>query len=179
MSGYGETMRTLLALTALMLVLAGAVWWKTRPAENINNMPATTSSDSRVGIATVGMAGSGPTEANFPTTPPNDGGQDHELPPEPGAGQDSAPPVDPTPPQVDPEPVVIPPKPPVVPAILQYTVVSGDSLYGIVKRAYGTAPEDLVNTIATANGLADPSALGLGQVLRLPVIEGFTAPQKP
>lgn len=164
-----------------MLVLAGAVWWKTRPAENANHMPPTTSSDSRIGVATVGLEGSRPTEASFPASRTTDGGGDHELPATSTPGSTAR--VAPTPLQGDLEPVVdepaVMPTPPVVPMVLKYTVVSGDSLYGIVRRAYGTAPEHLIDAIATANGLDDPSALDLGQVLRLPIIDGFNAPQKP
>ena len=167
-----------------MLVLAGAVWWKTRPAENTNTMPPTTSSDSRIGIATVGMEGSRPTEASFPANQTTDGGGDHKLPVNSGSGQDSnsKTPVSPTPAQVDLEetpnqPML--PKPPVVATVLEYTVVPGDTLYGIVQRAYGTATEGLIDAVAAANGMVDPSTLDLGQVLRLPTIEGFSAPLKP
>jgi nucleoid-associated protein YgaU len=175
-------MRTLLALTTLMLVLAGAVWWKTRPAENTNQMPPTTSQDTRVGIATVGLEGSRPVEASFPTGPKTDGGGDHELPAKTSSNTDSEETTSATPKPVKELPVDTPPvtpTPPVVAAVLEYTVVSGDSLYGIVRRAYGSAPERLIDAVATANHMDDPSSLNLGQVLRLPIIEGFPAPQKP
>ena len=167
-------MRTLLALTALMLVLAGAVWWKTRPVENMNHMPPTTSSDSGLGIATVGMKNASPAEASFPVKAKSDGDADHALPMSPAEDPNAA-----IAPQPDPAPPVKPtPKPPVNQP-LRHTVVQGDTLYSLVSRAYGMAPETLLQAVAEANGLRDPSALDLGQVLILPVLEGFKAPQKP
>jgi len=157
-----------------MLVLAGAVWWKTRPEENINNMPPTTSSDAGLGIATVGMRDANPTEASFPVKAKNDGEGDHELPivsPE-AQNAEIVPQLEPVLP-VDPSP-----KPPVS-LVLRHTVVEGDTLYSLVSRAYGMAPETLLHAVAEANDLRDPSALNLGQVLVLPVLEGFKAPQKP
>ncbi|MCP4092931.1 MAG: LysM peptidoglycan-binding domain-containing protein [Planctomycetes bacterium] len=180
-------MRTLLALTVLMLVLAGAVWWKTRPEENNQKLPPTTVNDSRVGVSTVGMepGTSIPTDASFPPRPntnpyerPNsDADGDHEgedtktnlavNPPE----ED---PVNPTPVEPDPTP------PPVVePQVLMHTIVAGDTFYSLIRSYYGTAPESLLDAVAEANSLSDPGSLNLDQKILMPVIDGFRAPKKP
>lgn len=178
-------MRTLLALTVLMLALAGAVWWKTRPADDIGKLPPTTASDSRVGVATVGME-KGTTipkakDASFPKKRPfSDAPGDHEG--EEGKtslaantpGEDSV--VPPTPPVVEPEPT---PPPVVESKSVRHTIVQGDTLYTLVKLAYGTAPEALIDAVAEANNLKDPGSLQPGQVILLPVVDGFSAPKKP
>lgn len=177
---YGVPMRTLLALTVLMLVLAGAVWWKTRPTEDHEKLPPTTFNDSRVGVATVGMEPGKtiPTDASFPPRPNSDKDGNHEgddtktnlatNPPK----EDSV-----TPPVVEPNPEPTPPT--LVPQVVTHTIVEGDTLYSLVKRYYGTAPESLVDAVADANNLSDPGSLFLGQKLMMPVIDGFSAPKKP
>ena len=173
-------MRTLLALTALMLVLAGAVWWKTRPAEDLDNMPPTTISDENVGVATIGKEGSAPVEANYPKKSGSDGGGDHEGPVELDdnnrSGEQSPPDADDLTPPAPPN--ELEPTPPVAVAIT-HTIASGDTLYGLVTRAYGTAPQALVDAVAAANNMSDPGALEIGQVVTFPEISGFSAPQKP
>lgn len=167
-----------------MLVLAGAVWWKTRPVEDIDKLPPTTTSDSRVGVATVGMEkGTAiPTDANFPKRPNTDAGGDHEG--DDGKTElaaDSAnggPVVAPTPPVIQPDSTATPP-PVVEPKFVRHTIVEGDTLYSLVSRAYGTAPEGLVDAVAQANNLSDPGSLQLGQVIVFPPIDGFSAPKKP
>ena len=185
--GYGEVMRTLLALTALMLVLAGAVWWKTRPAEDASHLPPTTSSDERLGVVTVGLAEgqANPSEASFPTHPLNQPMSGEQEDANEEDARDSKP--------VNSSLELAPLKQPALPttdspsspeevlpaAALTYTVIAGDTFYSLVRRAYGTAPEALLDAVATANQLDDPSALEVGQVLKLPTIAGFKAPQKP
>jgi nucleoid-associated protein YgaU len=177
-------MRTLLALTVLMLVLAGAVWWKTRPVEDNENLPPTTISDSRVGVATVGMEPGTTiaTDASFPKRPNTDADGDHE-------GDDGKtalaadlskedPVVPPTPPIDEPDPEPTPP-PVVNTKVVTHTIVEGDNLYRLVTKAYGTAPEELLDAVAAANNLSDPGSLQLGQLIVFPVIDGFTAPKKP
>lgn len=62
---------------------------------------------------------------------------------------------------------------------LRYAVQPGDTLYSIVRRAYGAARTDLVEAVAAANRLEDSSSLEIGQVLVLPVVEGYPAPEPP
>ncbi|MGB0952273.1 MAG: LysM peptidoglycan-binding domain-containing protein [Planctomycetota bacterium] len=178
-------MRTLLALTALMLLLATAVWWKTRPGDAPTNLPATTSENPMRGVMTlgtdkeVGKQRNQVTDATFPKSNtakdvrPSDAGGDHEgevmeavAPPQPPV----QPPLDPTP---EPEPE------PVTPVGVTYTVQQGDNLYRIVVRAYGTGPSELVDAVAEANGMRDAGSLSVGQTLTLPLISGFAAPQQP
>lgn len=193
-------MRTLLGLTTLMLVLAAAVWWKTRAADDPSNLPPTTSSNPAEGVVTVGMKPAGSEESrnsrlgggsfqeaasrtepvrrgkadwsesrgDDPAQPPADnedlsGNQGAENP-APGPG---------TEPDLDPEP-----SPPVAQDFL-YRVAPGDTLYRIVVRHYGTAPESLVDAVAKANGISDPSRIAVGEDLKLPTVPGFAAPQRP
>lgn len=196
-------MRTLLGLTTLMLVLAAAVWWKTRAADDPSNLPPTTSSNSAEGVVTVGMKPAGSEEsrnsrlgggtfqeAASSNEPVRRGKADWsesrgDDPPQPPAGNDDlsgnqgaenpapGPGAEPT---VDPEPT--PATPPVAQDFL-YRVAPGDTLYRIVVRHYGTAPESLVDAVAKANGLNDPSRIAVGDDLKLPTVPGFAAPQRP
>jgi len=173
-------MRTLLALTALMLLLATAVWWKTQTTDEATNLPPTTQEDPYGGVVTLGTQGkTSLAEASFPktssSTQKSDGNGDHE------ARQDSQnedalpePPADiaPTPP-AKPDPIVE------VPTGRAYIIQSGDTLYRILVRAYGTAPEELIDAIAEANAMSDPSALTVGATLKLPLVSGFQPPQQP
>jgi LysM domain-containing protein len=59
-----------------------------------------------------------------------------------------------------------------------YIVQSNETMYGILMRAYGKASPDLIEAVAAANHMDDPSALNVGQSLRLPVVPGFPAPKK-
>lgn len=172
-------MRTLLALTALMLLLATAVWWKTKPTDEPVSLPPTTQEDPYSGVVTLGTKGkTNLADASFPKPkkPVTDGGGDHEagngsgnvvvVPPKPE-------PTPVTPPVVEPAPVVK------VPTGKSYVIQSGDTLYRILVRAYGTAPEELVDAVAEANAMTDPSALQVGATLKLPFVSGFQAPQQP
>lgn len=184
-------MRTLLALTGLMLLLAGAVWWKTRPGDTPTNLPPTTSENPLRGVSTLGVKEDTTKPRNrmadteFPSTPksgmdarPSDAGGDHEATPIP-AVIDPTPPVDPAPPAFEPEPEPTPDVNPVPAVGVRYTVQSGDTLYRIVVNHYGTAPEALVDAVAEANGMRDAGSLGVGQVLELPLVSGFPGPKRP
>lgn len=174
---YSADMRTLLALTALMLLLATAVWWKTKPTDEPTKLPPTTQEDPYSGVVTLGTKGKTTlAEASFPKPKkmPTDGGGDHE-----GSSQSNN--VDALPPLPEPEPVE-PSKPdPViqVPTGKTYIIQSGDTLYRILVRAYGSAPEELVDAIAEANAMNDPGALQVGATLKLPIVSGFEPPQQP
>jgi len=62
---------------------------------------------------------------------------------------------------------------------LTYTVKSGDSFYRILQRHYGSADDALLNAVADANQVSDPSALSVGQTLILPVLPGQRPPSRP
>jgi nucleoid-associated protein YgaU len=62
---------------------------------------------------------------------------------------------------------------------LRYTVKEGDTLYGILSRAYGKANQALIDSVAVASDLDDPSRLSPGMVLVLPQVPGFDAPKRP
>ncbi len=62
---------------------------------------------------------------------------------------------------------------------VHYTVQDGDTLYRILMNAYGKATPDLIEEIASANDMDDPGAISPGDVLILPVIEGYQDPIKP
>lgn len=190
-------MRTLLALTALMLLLATAVWWKTRPSDAPDNLPPTTAEDSLRGVATlgvkqeVGQPRNRLTDAQFPqgddrkTARPSDARGDHEGNPS-GASHIPADPRTIHDLPKDPAPVVTPapkpePKPePVAPKVrVSYTVEAGDNLYRIVVKHYGTGPSELVDAVAEANGIRDASALSVGQTLELPLVSGYPEPKRP
>lgn len=193
-------MRTLLGLTTLMLVLAAAVWWKTRAADDPSNLPPTTSPNSAEGVLTVGMKPAGSKEsrnsrlgggkfqeAASHTEPMRRGKADwsesrgddvrkssegnDDLSGKQGENSLASGPAS--------EPAEIPePTPPVAQDFL-YRVAPGDTLYRIVVRHYGTAPESLVDAVAKANDLSDPSRIAVGEDLKLPTVTGFAAPQRP
>lgn len=56
-------------------------------------------------------------------------------------------------------------------------MAAGETLYSIVRAAYGSAPAGLVAAVARANGMADASRIRSGQVLRLPRVPGFPDPR--
>lgn len=80
-----------------------------------------------------------------------------------------------------PAPVEVTPEPPVEEELagLRYTVQSGDTLYGILMRAYGKADEALIDSIAVASDLDDPSQLSVGLTLILPKVPGYQDPKQP
>ncbi len=183
-------MRLLLLLTALMLAIAGGVWWKTtRSADGDPNGALQT--DPGLGIATFGAApatnsGAAPDHAPPVAAPASSGRGDLALPSEAVLrnpheqatnGDPKEPPTAAN--EVKPPPAPVTPPAAAAPATADraYTVKSGDTLYQIVKRAYGTAPQELVADVAKANGMKDPSALKVGQKLKLPSLAGYPAPK--
>lgn len=77
-------------------------------------------------------------------------------------------------PEAEPEPApaqtiteaAAPPPPPPPPAPRTYTVESGDSLWAIAERFYGDG--NRYGEIASANGIANPDLINVGQVLTIP-----------
>jgi len=187
-----------------MLVLAAAVWWKTRAADDPSNLPPKTSALASEGVVTVGMKPAGSEESRHSRlgggtfqeaasrTEPTRRGQadwsesrgddvsstpngNDDLRGNLGAGKGPAP-------GPGSEPVVPPASTPPTPPVAQdflYQVAPGDTLYRIVVRHYGTAPESLIDAVAKANGLTDPSRIAVGEDLKLPKVPGFAAPQRP
>jgi phage tail protein X len=186
-------MRTLIGLTTLMLVLAAAVWWKTRAADDPGQLPPTTTSNPREGVATVGLpegarttstpvggGGGRATEAGFGSGEPGgtaEAGDGSEMGDWISSGGDepNTRESDPMPPPVVDAPAAEPP----TPTALKHTVAEGENLYRIVLKAYGTAPAALIDAVAAANGLGDPGQLGAGAVIELPELPGYPAPARP
>lgn len=65
-----------------------------------------------------------------------------------------------------PEAVPAPPAPEAPPAPRTYTVESGDTLWAIAERFYGDG--NRYQEIAAASGIANPDAIGVGQVVTIP-----------
>jgi len=186
-------MRFLLVLTALMLAVAGGVWWKT--TRDDSSTPGALDADPNLGAATFGVlpprAGSPPlkestaTNASLTREPPL--ASSGSTPPlgeasaadavAPGSSLTPAGGGDPREPQspANEKPSNVTPP---APAAASYAVKDGDTFYRIVLRAYGTAPQELVDAVARANGLRDPSQISAGQTLTLPSLAGWPPPKK-
>ncbi|HZS21899.1 MAG TPA: LysM peptidoglycan-binding domain-containing protein, partial [Pseudonocardiaceae bacterium] len=79
----------------------------------------------------------------------------------------AAPPQAPAaPPQAPAAPPQAPAAPPQAPAKRIYTVVSGDTLWAIAERFYGDGSQ--YPKIASANGIANPDLIMVGQQLTIP-----------
>lgn len=177
-------MRLLLILTALMLAIAGGVWWKTTrtPAGDPDGALKT---DPNLGIATFGVQEPAPAAPPAPVAAAAAGG-DLALPGEaalrnPHERATTGDPKEP-PTAANEAPAVRPAAPAQPPAAapagsVQHVVRSGETLYGIVKKAYGSASPELIADVAKANGLKDPGALKVGQKLTLPTLAGHPAPR--
>lgn len=188
-------MRFLLVLTALMLAVAAGVWWKT--TQHDGAVPDALEVDPNLGAATFGVA---PARSVKPpvkesNSAPASFSREESQPANAGAAMPEASAAD----AVTPGSLLTPagggdPKEPqaaaneklaaaaaaaakpVTPAT--YAVKDGDTLYRIVLRAYGTAPEELVDAVAKANGLRDPSQISVGQAIKLPSLAGWPTPKK-
>lgn len=86
--------------------------------------------------------------------------------PLPGLATPGTSPANPGPPPPAPGTNLPPPAPPLPAAPRRYTVVSGDTLWGIAVRFYGDGNQ--WRRIATTNGITDPRALRVGAVLTIP-----------
>ncbi|MBC8371870.1 MAG: LysM peptidoglycan-binding domain-containing protein [Planctomycetes bacterium] len=169
-------MRTLLALVAFVLALASAVWFKTAP----NDLPPTTAPhDNSIGIMTLGIDSS---EASF-TKPETESkpvaavSESTLVNPKDTAATTPVPEVVVHQPKIPPQPEpATDPLQPIAEGPLNYTVQSGDTMYRIIKRCYKTYSEDILQSVADANNLRDPSAINIGDELVLPLIAGVSAP---
>ena len=149
-------MRTLLGLASLLLVLAAAVWVRTfrQPAEENAASP-----DANTGVLILGLSQT-PQDATAASTPTA-----------PASGEASAPftPPEPVEASFKPEPQPEPqPAPESAPQSARHEVGDGDTLWGIVNDHYGRAGEKLIQMVADANGMDDPSMLQPGMTLVLP-----------
>lgn len=156
-------MRTLLALSSLLLVLAAAVWVRTFRTDGQES----TEADPNTGVLFVGI----PEPADAPL--------EHSLAADVDRANNQlsvledvtttqipksiealeADQVTPTEAAFTPEPQPI-----------NYKVGEGESLWGIIQKHYGKVREPLIQMVAKANGLNDPSMLRPGMVLVLPPI---------
>ncbi len=172
-------MRALLSLVILLASLGAILLWRlgspSHPLEARSRPPA----DPSTGVLVLGVEEppSSPPPAPAPIVQSEEPSV-HATPPPlrtPAprkAEADAA--ANPGPPSRDESPVTPPmPKP------LHYRVAAGDTLYGIVHRAYGRASESLIAAVAKANDLTDPGHLVVGQDLVLPELPGYPAPRRP
>lgn len=179
-------MRFLIVLTVLMLAVGAGVWWKTAHAEA--PAPGALDADPNLGVAIFGAAPAvapppKPTPEAVPASfqspaasaavPPQEtlaaaGAADAVAS---GSGKPPAGGGDPKEPQT-----AANEKPAADATTATATVQKGDTLYRIVLRAYGTAPKELVDAVARANGLEDAGAISPGQKIRLPSLAGWPAP---
>lgn len=162
-------MRTLIALTVLMLALASAVWWKTTGGGKPGDVPPTSSEETNEGILTIapesetdpspgsldGSASNASGTSGEPKEASMTGGEEEKTPVDESGSEETEPPLS---------------------SELIHIVKDGETLYRIVLNAYGTAPAELVEAVATANQLQSSGSIDKGQTLKLPVIEGFPAP---
>lgn len=151
-------MRALVLLGGLLLVLFGLLTW--RALAPSAPPPSVLEEDPTAAIVTVALAEDHEGEAAAP-----------EAEPAPASAKETGPAAAPAAPAAA-APAAARPT-----AGRTRTVRKGESLYGIVREAYGTANADLVRAVALANGLADPSRLASGQELRLPSVPGYPAPR--
>jgi len=147
-------MRTLLGLASLLLVLAAAVWVRTfrQPAEE-NAAPP----DANTGVLILGLSETPQdvNEASAPTASEPMKTAAPFTPPKPVEASFK--------PEPQPEPA-----PETAPQPTRHQVGDGDTLWGIVNDHYGRAGEKLIQMVADANGMDDPSMLQPGMTLVLP-----------
>ena len=153
------------SLVALLIGTLFALWMLIRP-------PASLDAD---GPLPGGLAGAAPTETatavleGEPSPPP-----EGETPPPEGTAE-ASPTVEGTAEGTaegtgTPEPTQTPEATPETPQPIQHTVAPGETLISIASLYLppGADPAAFVDQIAAANGITDPAALGVGQVLTIP-----------
>ena len=181
--GYPARMRSLLVLAGVLVLLAGAVTWKLLLPAADTPVRATDGAEGRVLLGLpagegepldpLALARASASAAREAASTP--GGREN-LPADAGfVGDGGAAPANAPPRDPGGERTPAAAAPPARP--LTYRVRSGDSLYRIVMRAYGTAPPDLLAAVAIANRMKDPSMLVADQDLTLPVLEHWPAPK--
>ena len=188
-------MRSLATLGGILVLIVLAIAWKIS-----NEVEAGQEPDKNPGRITLGVQADDPSESegetkrNSASLENNAASAGTQEPKTPAASKPAetppskpaspASPASQTPPS-QPAPAVQPPVAPITPpaedevAGIRYTVKEGDTLYGILTRAYGKANQALIDSIAVASDLDDPSRLSPGMVLVLPQVPGFDAPKRP
>lgn len=197
-------MRSLATLGGVLVLIVLAIAWKIG-----NQVEAGQEPDGNVGRVTLGtlpedeqgtparpanrdtqppageQEGSQPGTEGSPSSPSGEGstppaGEASNDPGELASHQPSTPPAQ-EPPTTPPAPQEEPPAEEEDPGFagLRYTVQEGDTLYGILTRAYGKANQTLIDAVAVASELDDPGMLKPGMVLVLPEVTGFSAPKQP
>ena len=170
-------MRTLIALVVLVVALAYAVVYKT--SNNDEDQPPTQlPHDSSIGIMTLGVTSA---EAASPADPESKAvaavseSTNSDVNVAPAATKDVAV-HEPMPPEAVTEADVVA----VTEAggAIEYVVREDDTMYRIILNHYGTYSEDILQSISDANNLSDPSDIGIGDKVTLPVIEGVGAPKR-
>ena len=174
-------MRTLIALVVLVLALAYVVWNKT--STNAEDQPPTQAPhDSSIGITTFGVTSA---EAVSPADPGSKAVA--AVSESTDSNVNVAPPAtdkvvvhEPIQPRLQPEIVTEADIPAVTEAggAIEYVVREDDTMYRIILNHYGTYSEDILQAISDANNLSDPSDIGIGDKVTLPVIEGVDAPKR-
>ncbi|MCH2111751.1 MAG: LysM peptidoglycan-binding domain-containing protein [Planctomycetes bacterium] len=168
-------MRPLVLLGALALVLAAlAVWRSSAPVEATRTIQLTPGKGVVVlGLETPSNQGKHVSES-IPSVPPppttNDSGQTPTLI---GTTNQELPEATTT--QTAPDEDVAP----TAPSAQYYVIKKDDTLFRILERFYGKATMDLVDAVAEANDMDDPSDLSINQRLILPLVKGQPAPRKP
>lgn len=178
-------MRLLLILTALMLAIAGGIWWKTTRADE-GDPNGALQTDPNLGVTTFGAlpenpsssttAGAGAETAAAPAA----AGKEKPIPSDAVLknAHERATSGDPKEPQTAAN--ELPAAPAIAPATgkaSSHQVKSGETLYRIVLNAYGTAPPELIKEVSKANGLKDAAAIKVGQKIILPSIADWPAPK--
>ena len=136
-----------------MLILTGAVLIKTQTDPETNAPPKTAPSAPEVGILTIGLEKETIEEEDTILTKKN--GAEPILDEEKKVIATE-------------EPITEPEEP--ISNVVAYTVVEGDTMYRIIKNAYGTFSEKILTQIAIENNLDNPNDLAIGDVVKLPVI---------
>lgn len=166
-----------------MLAIAGGIWWKTTRAD-AGDPNGALQTDPNLGITTFGVLPETPASvpvanASNPQPAPASASKEKALPADAALKNphERATSGDPKEPQTAANEIKSAPVIPAAPAAAGHLVKSGETLYRIVLNAYGTAPPELIQEVAKANGLKDPTALKVGQKVKLPSIAGWPAPK--
>jgi outer membrane biosynthesis protein TonB len=191
-------MRSLATLGGLLVLIVLAIAWKIS-----NQVEAGQEPDTKPGRITLGVhpddlqegdsaakrtpasTENGGSAAGAQATKTTPASKPAETPAAPPATAPKKPQPQPEPSKPLAQPQAEPPAQPATPTAedqiegLRYTVKEGDTLYGILSRAYGKANQALIDSVAVASELDDPSRLSPGMVLVLPQVPGFNAPKRP
>lgn len=174
-------MRLLLILTALMLAIAGGIWWKTTRADE-GDPNGALQTDPNLGITTFGAlpeSPAAPAAGAGQAAPAAASGVEKPIPADAALRNphERATGGDPKEPQTAANEIKVPAAAASAPPVGTHQVKSGETLYRIVLNAYGTAAPELIQEVAKANGMKDASALKVGQKVKLPTLAGWPAPK--